>query len=34
MLIAIAHQSVRNPKPARPVLPERAAPSHVIAGDD
>jgi multicomponent K+:H+ antiporter subunit A len=34
MLIAIAHQSVRSPKPARPVLPERAPPRAAIAGDD
>ncbi|WP_458094362.1 monovalent cation/H+ antiporter subunit A [Roseomonas sp. WA12] len=34
MLIAIAHQSVRSPKPARPVLPERMPASPAIAGDD
>ncbi|WP_426959030.1 monovalent cation/H+ antiporter subunit A [Muricoccus radiodurans] len=34
MLLSIAHQSVRSPRPARPVLPERARPNPAIAGDD
>ncbi|WP_338663092.1 monovalent cation/H+ antiporter subunit A [Pararoseomonas sp. SCSIO 73927] len=34
MLIAIAHQSVRSPKPARRIRPERAPPAPAIAGDD